>query len=184
MSLGDAAMSYCNYRLLIGGICGIIIGLCLFGGGFWLKTNKDLDTSNYLETTATVKGATVRQEEKETGTRRRKVIRVIYKLNLDLEYTVDGKVYSATSGHPTEYQTREDAEASIPSVTTVQLYYDPEKPSKYNTSKSAEDMAAGIMSSIAVVSIICGIISIMFRKNKIFCGMTIAKDAMDVFDRD
>ena len=184
MGLQDAAMSYCNMRLLIGGSITIIIGVILSICGIYITTSPELDTSDYKETTANVKSAIVVAEEKTTGEKNHKVVRVVYKLDLQLEYTVNGKVYQAKSIHNEEYITKDMAQAAIPNVTSKVLYYDPKNPAKHNEDKSAEDKVAFFLSVGAVVMIICGIISIVLRKNPIFCGMTIAKDTLNVFDRD
>lgn len=55
-----AAMSYCNYRLLIGGIISIIIGIVLSIIAVYMTTSEELDTSDYKEIKAIVKSAHIK----------------------------------------------------------------------------------------------------------------------------
>ena len=140
MDLKNAAMSYCNIRLLVGGSISVFIGLVMIIISVYLGTSKDLDTSDYKEIQAKVKTTTITP----TSVTENKNTRTVYVLNLTLEFVVSDKTYYGSSTHKTQFPTMEDAKSNVASVEsqTHVLYYDPKDPSKNKDSKGDERLPA------------------------------------------
>jgi hypothetical protein len=177
----NVAMSYCNMRLLIGGSISVVIGVLMILFASYLTSSEEFDTSDYLETIAIVKSGNILSEEKVTGDTMVKTVGIIYKLNIVLEYVVYDKTYTVQYLDPKEYTTKDQVLLDLERIKARVIYYDPKDPSKNDVVRSGEDKVAMIISLISILLIICGLISIMLRKNEFFCGMTIAKDSMSLF---
>ena len=177
MGFKDIALGYCHFRLLIGGIISIVIGLILIMYSSNTLTSKEMDTSNYSSVVATVKSAKPMSFNKRVSDGwLLKKNKTIYKLELLLEYIVDSKMYTTKAQHPIVYSTVEEATSDIPNIETVKLFYNPKDASQTTVNQHHEDKLATTLTLLAVLMIIGGGISIAYRKSKFFCGATIITD--------
>jgi hypothetical protein len=176
MKIPDAAMTYCNYRILIGGISAIVIGIIICIVAIWLTASKNMDTSNYIKTKATVKSSSVYSEYNNKN--------MVYKVLFNLKYTVDGKIYDAQTTHKQDFYSELQAQSLANTIKEQVIYYDPKNHSTYTGDKSGEDTISFGLSSVASCIIVLAIISILLKDNPIFCGITIAQDAVNMLRRD
>jgi hypothetical protein len=166
-SVVEAGMSYCNYRLMIGGISGIFVGLllCIFGG--MLAFSDRFDTDKYIETIAKVTSRSTFSEKDNE-----------FKIKVYYKYTVDNIEYDAEEVLSDKFSTNEQANIRIKAISesSKKVFYNKDSHSTFVFEKNQEEFTAAMFMGMATIIIVCGATSIAMRGNKIFCGMTIAGD--------
>lgn len=153
-AIGKAAMTYCNIRLIIGGISGILVALILYYASYYVGTSDSMDTSFYLPVQGIRKSREVSKNEKN-----------VYTYTSTYTYIVDDNSYEA----------RVEGESY---TDNVELYYNPKSPSNYTFNLGGESTTAFILSIIATSFATSAVLGIVLRKNKFFCGMTVANDVI------
>ena len=152
-ALGEAAMSYCNIRLIIGGVFGILIAIALYYGAYYVGTSESMDTSFYLPVQGVRKSRELRRVDNKD----------VYESTYT--YIVAGNSYEAIINGDNYTDNQE-------------LYYNPKSPANYTFDLGGESKLASILSIVATVVALTATLGILFRKNKFFCGMTVANDVM------
>jgi hypothetical protein len=176
-SIVEAGMVLCNYRLMIGGILGILIGLllCIFGG--MLTFSDKFDTDKYIETIANVFSKSAFSEKDNE-----------FKIKVYYKYIVDNTEYDAQEVLTDKFSTNEQANTRITAISSMsskKVFYNKDSPSMYVFEKNQEEISGSMLMGIATIIIVCGAIGIAMRGNKIFCGMTIANDVKNtLFSND
>lgn len=169
--LADSAMTYCVWRITIGAVVSILIASIVAAIGVWMMTSNGMNTSDFLETSATPKSRDVASVGKNK-----------YSIMVYYTFVVDGTTYNATYTEWTQHGSRTAAEnAHFPMNETRQVYYSASDPSRNTFTKNSEDYYGSIMLSVASAMVASATFSIMFRNNPLFCGVTIAGDVASAF---
>jgi hypothetical protein len=158
-TLAKGAQEYCRVRITFGAIIGAVIAVILIIAAFMLPSRMG-DTSKYVSVDGTVKSAVV-VSPKEGKNR------------LTISYVVDGKTYTTTQ------LWTGDKDSQI--GQTRKVLYDPTNPSRTTLVKNIENKLSWVSVLCAVLIAGWSIFSYKFRDNPIFCGGTIASDAISIF---
>lgn len=167
--LVNAAMEYCNIKMLVSGVIMIIVAIASSISAIMMQSDS-ADTSNYTQTSASVKETRISPVVHDKSLQ--------FNVIAALEYTVNGKSYTASSTNT--FNSDYEANNFAKNYKTDVLFYNPKSPEQNVSSKGQEDNASMILIGIAIVMFISAVLGILFRRNKIFCGLQVLGDTKDV----
>jgi hypothetical protein len=174
MNIQTAAQQYCNIRILIGAISTIVIALISIY--YAINIERYLgDTSFYKTVSGKIIGGSVEESIRRRGSRS-------YSIVLNVEYNIDGKIYKTTKNQSSIYNSRNQAQNNLNNSIgkTEIVNYNPNDPSQTVDVIDQENSMAYGIGVFALFMIASAIFAIVFRKNPIFCGITIAGDTASV----
>ena len=154
-------------RSVIGLVCGIIIGLLLFSGGAYMLST---DQSNLVDTAALIKKATCSSYYVPKDNKN------MYNCNLDIEYTVESKVYNSTIS----------ASGSSPYVEgrNIEVTYEKTKPEVVQPAVLRNKWIGIGSLSFGCIIICCAAVTYyVTKKSKIAAAVYGADGVVDMFRR-
>ncbi len=179
MSAGmqKTAMTYFKVRLTTGAAITACIAAVMIVSSFFVRASLG-DTGGYLPTTGLVKSGDVGTYVVENSRTLR------YRITYAVEYTVDGKAYTAAVTGPMGFTSRTTAEASLKNAIgtlTKTVYYNPTKPHMNTTVRNREDYIMSGMVILGAVLLVGAGVTYVLRDNPFMCGLQVASNAKRLF---